>query len=84
MRETLTGNLRRVSSAMVRRTVLILVVVAAGAIVLGVASAPAATSRIPYVWQNCTHVHTKYRHGVGPRVRPSSRSQVGPGGPTSP
>jgi hypothetical protein len=38
----------------------------AGAIVLGNASAPAAaTSAIPYLWQNCTHVHTKYRHGVG-------------------
>jgi hypothetical protein len=35
------------------------------AILLGVASAPAGTSAVPYLWQNCTHVHTKYRHGVG-------------------
>ena len=20
---------------------------------------------MPYLWKNCTHVHTKYRHGVG-------------------
>jgi hypothetical protein len=32
--------------------------------VLGIASAPAATSAVPYLWQNCTAVHTKYRHGV--------------------
>ena len=33
----------------------------------GVGQAPAATSTaaIPYLWQNCTDVHTKYRHGVG-------------------
>jgi hypothetical protein len=42
-------------------------VIAAGAIALAVALAPAATgaSAIPYLWKNCTHVHTKYRHGVG-------------------
>jgi hypothetical protein len=35
-------------------------------VVLGVAAMPAAaTSAVPYLWQNCTHVHTKYRHGVG-------------------
>ena len=28
---------------------------------------PAATGTIPYLWKNCTHVHTKYRHGVGKR-----------------
>jgi hypothetical protein len=41
--------------------------VALGAIVSGVALAPAAigASAIPYLWKNCTHVHTKYRHGVG-------------------
>ena len=42
-----------------------LAAVVVAAIVLSVASAPAATSAIPYLWQNCTHVHTKYRHGVG-------------------
>jgi hypothetical protein len=43
-----------------------LVAVVVAAIVLGVGSAPAgATSAIPYLWQNCTHVHSKYRHGVG-------------------
>src|SRR5436190_7123586 len=37
------------------------------AVGLGIAQAPAATNAatIPYLWQNCTHVHTKYRHGVG-------------------
>jgi Excalibur calcium-binding domain len=37
------------------------------AVGLGVGQAPAANSEaaIPYLWQNCTHVHTKYRHGVG-------------------
>lgn len=42
-------------------------VVAAGALVLGVAPVPAATGAIPALWKNCTHVHTKYRHGVGKR-----------------
>jgi hypothetical protein len=43
-----------------------LAAVVVAAIVLGVASAPAgARSAIPYLWQNCTHVHTRYRHGVG-------------------
>jgi hypothetical protein len=28
---------------------------------------PAATATIPYLWRNCTHVHTKYMHGVGKR-----------------
>jgi hypothetical protein len=43
--------------------------VAAGAFVFGVATAPAGATggAIPYLWQNCTHVHTKYRHGVGKR-----------------
>jgi Excalibur calcium-binding domain len=43
--------------------------VALGAIVWGVAQVPAAmgASAIPYLWKNCTHVHTKYRHGVGRR-----------------
>jgi hypothetical protein len=33
----------------------------------GAGQAPAANGEaaIPYLWQNCTHVHTKYRHGVG-------------------
>jgi hypothetical protein len=36
--------------------------VTVGAVFLALASATSAT---PYLWQNCTHVHTKYRHGVG-------------------
>jgi hypothetical protein len=34
---------------------------------IGLAVAPAATSAgaTPYLWKNCTQVHTKYRHGVG-------------------
>jgi hypothetical protein len=51
----------------VRRIVLTLAVVAAGAIASSVASVPAATGTIPYLWKNCTHVHMKYRHGVGKR-----------------
>jgi hypothetical protein len=37
------------------------------AVGLGAGQAPAANGEaaIPYLWQNCTHVHTKYRHGVG-------------------
>jgi hypothetical protein len=37
------------------------------AVGLGAGQAPAATdaAAIPYLWKNCTHVHTKYRHGVG-------------------
>ena len=41
------------------------VAIAAAAIAFAIPSAPAAPAGIPYVWQNCTHVHTKYRHGVG-------------------
>jgi hypothetical protein len=34
---------------------------------LGLAVVPAGTSAgaTPYLWKNCTHVHAKYRHGVG-------------------
>ncbi len=38
---------------------------AAGAIALGIAPMVGARSAVPYLWKNCTHVHTKYRHGVG-------------------
>ena len=41
------------------------VAIAAAAIAFAIPSAVAAPAGIPYVWQNCTHVHTKYRHGVG-------------------
>jgi hypothetical protein len=40
-------------------------VVVSAVIFLRVPSAPAATGAIPYLWKNCTHVHTKYPHGVG-------------------
>lgn len=40
-------------------------VVAAGAIVFGVAPALAATHAAPPLWKNCKHVNAKYRHGVG-------------------
>jgi hypothetical protein len=36
----------------------------AGTMIVG-APAPAATSRIPYLWSKCAHVNAKYRHGVG-------------------
>jgi hypothetical protein len=48
-------------------TVLLIAVVAAGATIQGVASSPAATERIPYLWQRCSHVNAKYPHGVGRR-----------------
>jgi hypothetical protein len=37
---------------------------AAGAVV-GRAPAATGSAAIPYLWQNCTHLHSKYRHGVG-------------------
>jgi Excalibur calcium-binding domain len=41
--------------------------IAIAALSFGVGQAPAAggVAAIPYLWQNCTHVHTKYRHGAG-------------------
>jgi Excalibur calcium-binding domain len=47
--------------------VAVAVVIVLAAVGLSVGQAPAATgaAAIPYLWQNCTHVHTKYRHGVG-------------------
>ena len=43
------------------------VVIVLAAVGSSVGQAPAATgaAAIPYLWQTCTHVHTKYRHGVG-------------------
>jgi hypothetical protein len=46
---------------------MLIAVVSAGTVVQGVASSPAATARIPYRWQKCSHVNAKYRHGVGKR-----------------
>ena len=48
----------------------IVAIVAAG---LGLAPRAGASRATPYVWQNCTHVHTKYRHGVG---RTNARDHV--------
>jgi hypothetical protein len=47
--------------------VVVIAAIGMAAVGLGVGQAPAATNAaaIPYLWQNCTHVHTKYRHGVG-------------------
>jgi hypothetical protein len=43
--------------------------VAVAAIALSLALAPAATSAgaAPWLWQRCSHVQTKYPHGVGKR-----------------
>jgi hypothetical protein len=41
--------------------------VASGALLVAVAPATGSTDAIPYVWKNCTNVHTKYPHGVGKR-----------------
>jgi hypothetical protein len=38
---------------------------AAGAIVWGTTSATAASSAVPALWKNCTHVNKRYPHGVG-------------------
>jgi hypothetical protein len=38
---------------------------ATGAIVLGVASALAATGAIPARWKNCKAVNSRYPHGMG-------------------
>jgi Excalibur calcium-binding domain len=47
--------------------VAVAVVSVLAAVGLSVGKAPAATgaAAIPYLWKNCTNVHTKYRHGVG-------------------
>jgi len=37
----------------------------AGAIALGVTVASPAHGTTLSLWTNCTHVHTKYRHGIG-------------------
>jgi Spy/CpxP family protein refolding chaperone len=52
----------------------------AGALALGVTLAPAsAHGTAPYLWKNCTHVHTKYRHGVGKlRAHDHTRSGTNP------
>jgi Excalibur calcium-binding domain len=43
-----------------------LALIAVGAVALGIALAVASASgTTPYRWKNCTHVHQKYRHGVG-------------------
>jgi Excalibur calcium-binding domain len=57
---------------------IVLLIAAASALtaVTGVTSAPAATSTIPYLWQNCTHVHTKYPHGVGKRLAHDKTSGI--------
>jgi hypothetical protein len=43
----------------------LLAAVAAATLLVAVAPAPGSTVAVPYVWQSCTHVHTKYPHGVG-------------------
>jgi hypothetical protein len=56
--------MKRKFSCAIAATVAAIGIAAVG---FGVGQAPAATgaAEIPYLWQNCTHVHTKYRHGVG-------------------
>jgi Excalibur calcium-binding domain len=45
--------------------VVVIAAIGMAAVGFGVGQAPAATSAAASLWQNCTHVHTKYRHGVG-------------------
>ena len=56
--------MRRLSLAL-----LVSACVASSATVLGVTLAPAASgaSATPWLWQRCSHVHTRYPHGVGRR-----------------
>jgi hypothetical protein len=42
----------------------LVVAVSAASLLVGVAPA-GSTVAVPYVWQSCTHVHTKYPRGVG-------------------
>jgi excalibur calcium-binding domain-containing protein len=57
---------------------IVLVIAAASALtaVANVTSAPAATSTIPYLWQNCKHVNARYPHGVGRRFAHDHTSGV--------
>jgi hypothetical protein len=48
----------------------------AGAIALGVAFASPAHGTPLSLWTNCTHVHTKYRHGLG-RLHAHDRTRSG-------
>jgi hypothetical protein len=60
----------------VRKFVLVAAVVGVVAALAGalvVAPRAGASRATPYLWQNCTHVHTKYRHGVG---RANARDRV--------
>jgi hypothetical protein len=57
----LAKRLRRVPV----KTRTLVAAVATGALLMAVAPAPASTVTVPYVWKNCTNVHTKYPHGVG-------------------
>jgi hypothetical protein len=44
-------------------------VLAAGVVALAAALAPAApgSRATPWLWQRCSHLNTKYKHGVGKR-----------------
>jgi hypothetical protein len=58
-----------ISRAALRRAGLpqnpVVIVLAAVGLSVGQASAATGAAAIPYLWQNCMHVHTKDRHGVG-------------------
>jgi hypothetical protein len=47
----------------IRKTTPALVV--AGATALTLLAPASATEATPSLWKNCTHVHSRYRHGVG-------------------
>jgi Spy/CpxP family protein refolding chaperone len=57
----------------------VVALVGAAAIALGILATASARSATPNLWKNCTHVHTKYRHGVGRfRARDHTRSGTNP------
>jgi Excalibur calcium-binding domain len=55
---------------------LLIAAVPAATAVVGVTSAPAATTSIPYLWQNCKHFNARYPHGVGKRFAHDKTSGI--------
>ena len=85
-------NLRAAGRSSKRRS-LVLVPMALAALVLpagGLAAAPvlvpvgqpAVTGSVSSLWNNCTSVHTRYRHGVG-RLNARDRTRSGTPGVTT-
>ena len=54
----------------------VVALVGAAAIALGILATASARNAAPNLWKNCTHVHAKYRHGVG-RLRAHDHTRSG-------